>query len=46
MERAGIEIVNLLLQSRQTTDIVEFKEGARSVEEKRRKLGGGPTLVK
>ena len=47
MERAGIEIVNLLLQSRQKTDIVEFKEGARGLEEKRRKAGGsGPTLVK
>ncbi len=47
MERAGIEIVNLLLQSRQTVDIVEFKEGARNVEERRRKAGGGgPSLVK
>ncbi|MDB6134914.1 MAG: colicin uptake protein TolQ [Verrucomicrobiales bacterium] len=47
MERAGIEIVNLLMQSRQSTDIVEFKEGARAVEEKRRKAGGGgPSLVK
>lgn len=47
MERAGIEIVNLILQSRQTSDIVEFKEGARAVEEKRRKSGGGgPSLVK
>lgn len=46
MERAGIEIVNLILRSRQTTEIVEFKEGARSVEEKRRKAGAGPTLVK
>jgi biopolymer transport protein ExbB len=47
MERAGIEMVNLLLQSRQTTDIVEFKEGARSIEEKRRKAaGGGPVVVK
>ena len=47
MERAGIEIVNLLLQSRQSVDIVEFKEGARSVEEKRRKAaGGGPVIVK
>ena len=47
MERAGIEMVNLLLQSRQTTDVVEFKEGARSIEEKRRKAaGGGPVVVK
>jgi biopolymer transport protein ExbB len=47
MERAGIEMVNFLLQSRQTTDIVEFKEGARSIEEKRRKAaGGGPVVIK
>ena len=45
MERAGIEIVNLLLQSRLKTDIVEFKEGARSLEEKRRKSGGGGPVV-
>ena len=52
MERAGIEIVNLLMQSRRTaSDIVEFKEGARAVEEKRRKASSaasasGPTVVK
>lgn len=42
MERAGIEMVNLLMQSRQNKEIVEFKEGARAVEEKRRKAGPGP----
>lgn len=50
MERAGIEIVNLLMQARQSVDIVEFKEGARTVEEKRRKIAAaassGPTVVK
>jgi biopolymer transport protein ExbB len=40
MERAGIEIVNLLMQSRQNPEIVEFKEAARAVEEKKRKRGG------
>ena len=43
MERAGIEIVNMILQSRQSNDIVGFKEGALAViEEKKRKAGGGP----
>jgi len=43
MERAGIEIVNMIMQSRQTNDIVGFKEGALAViEEKKRKAGGGP----
>src|SRR6185436_18908669 len=28
MERSGIEIVNMIMQSRETTDIVGFKEGA------------------
>ncbi len=38
MERAGIEVVNMVILSRQTTDIVGFKEGALAVaEEKRRK---------
>lgn len=46
MERAGIEMVNLLMQSRQNSEIVEFKEGARAVEEKRRKGGAGPSVVK
>ncbi len=42
MERAGIEIVNMLMQSRQTNDIVGFKEGALAVvEEKKRKAAGG-----
>ncbi len=43
MERAGIEIVNMIMQSRQTNDIVGFKEGALAVvEEKKRKAAGGP----
>ncbi len=43
MERAGIEIVNMIVQSRQSNDIVGFKEGALAViEEKKRKAGGGP----
>ena len=47
MERAGIEIVNLLLQSRQKTEILDFKEGVRGLEEKRRKAaGGGPVILK
>lgn len=42
MERAGIEIVNMIMQSRQTNDIVGFKEGALAVvEEKKRKAAGG-----
>ena len=45
MERAGIEIVNMIMQSRITNDIVGFKEGALAVvEEKKRKAsGGGPS---
>lgn len=47
MERAGIEIVNLIMQSRQDADIVEFREGARSLEEgKRRRSSGSPSIVK
>jgi biopolymer transport protein ExbB len=47
MERAGIEIVNMIMQSRETRDIVEFKEGARAVvEEKRRKAAGNPTAIR
>lgn len=43
MERAGIEIVNMIMLSRQTNDIVGFKEGALAVvEEKKRKAAGGP----
>ena len=43
MERAGIEIVNMIMQSRQTNDIVGFKEGALAVvEDKKRKAAGGP----
>jgi biopolymer transport protein ExbB len=43
MERAGIEIVNMIMQSRQTNDIVGFREGGLAViEEKKRKAGGGP----
>ena len=44
MERAGIEIVNMILQSRQSNDIVGFKEGAQAVmeEKKRKAAGGGP----
>lgn len=42
MERAGIEVVNMIMLSRQTTDIVGFKEAALAVaEEKRRKAAGG-----
>ena len=48
MERAGIEIVNMIMQSRHSTDIVGFKESALAVvEEKKRKAaasggtGGG-----
>ena len=47
MERAGIEVVNMIMQSRENTDIVAFKEGARAVEEeKKRKASGGPTLLR
>lgn len=48
MERAGIEVVNMIFQSRENTEmIVGFKEGARAVEEdKKRKAAGGPTLLK
>jgi biopolymer transport protein ExbB len=43
MERAGIEIVNMIMQSRQANDIVGFKEGALAViEDKKRKAGSGP----
>jgi biopolymer transport protein ExbB len=44
MERAGIEIVNMIMQSRQTNDIVGFKEGAFAVieEKKRKATGSGP----
>ncbi|HWB01505.1 MAG TPA: MotA/TolQ/ExbB proton channel family protein [Verrucomicrobiales bacterium] len=43
MERAGIEVVNMIMQSRETTDIVGFKEGAKAVaEERRRRASGGP----
>ena len=38
MERAGIETVNLLMQSRMNTDILGFREGALAVvEDKKRK---------
>ncbi len=40
MERAGIEVVNLVMLSRENPDIVEFKEGLRAVEEKKRKASG------
>jgi hypothetical protein len=33
MERAGIEVVNMIMQSRETTDIVGFREGALAVVE-------------
>jgi biopolymer transport protein ExbB len=47
MERAGIEVVNMIMQSRETRDIVEFKEGARAaVEEKRRKASNAPTPMR
>ena len=47
MERAGIEIVNMIMQSRQTNDIVGFKEGALAVvEEKKRKAAGGPVPLR
>lgn len=48
MERAGIEAVNMIMQSRETAEIVGFREGARAVEEKRRKApgGGGPAVLK
>ena len=40
MERAGIEIVNMIMQSRENTDIVGFREGALAVvEDKKRKAG-------
>jgi biopolymer transport protein ExbB len=45
MERAGIEIVNMIMQSREkTTDIVGFKEGALAVvgEKKRRTAAAAP----
>ncbi len=39
MERAGVETVNMIMQSRENTDIVEFKEGLRAVtEDKKRKV--------
>ena len=47
MERAGIEVVNMLMQSRESVDIVEFKEGVRAVaEEKKRKAAGGPSVLR
>jgi len=43
MERAGIEIVNMIMQSRQANDIVGFRESALAViEDKKRKAGSGP----
>lgn len=43
MERAGIEVVNMIMQSRITNDIVGFREGSLAVvEEKKRKAAGGP----
>lgn len=47
MERAGIEIVNLIVQSRERNpEIVGFLEGARAVEEKRRKALGDSSALK
>jgi biopolymer transport protein ExbB len=49
MERAGIETINALMQTRNApSEIVEFKEGARAVQEekKRKAAGGGPSLMK
>lgn len=42
MERAGIEVVNLLIASRQNKEIVDFKEGAQRLAEDQRKRKGGP----
>lgn len=43
MERGGIEVVNLLVASRQNKEIVDFKEGAqRLVEDQRKRKTGGP----
>ncbi|MBP7949865.1 MAG: MotA/TolQ/ExbB proton channel family protein [Verrucomicrobiales bacterium] len=44
MERAGIEIVNLLTESRQNREIVDFKESAlRMAEDQRKKKAAGGT---
>ena len=49
MERGGIEIVNLLTDTRQSREVVDFKESAaRLAEDQKRKkvVGGGPTPTK
>ncbi len=44
MERAGIEVVNMIMMSRANNDIVGFKEGALAVvEDKKRRAAGGPS---
>jgi biopolymer transport protein ExbB len=41
MERAGIETINMIMQSRMHTDIVGFREGAMALaEDKKRKAAG------
>lgn len=48
MERAGIEIVNLLTETRQNREIVDFKENALRIAEdqKKKKAAGGPGAAK